>query len=92
MIEFSHGETTIINKDNPFLKLLITHKNTLTSTKKLALARFFETLQLDLKRDFRFVQEQQEAILRSFVSSKIIEYKDIVNYLIKKEDFPTHLL
>ena len=92
IIEFCHGENTIINKDNPFLKLLIKHKNTLTSTQKLALARFFETLQLDLKRDFRFVQEQQESILRSFATSKIIEYKDIASYTINKEDFPTHLL
>lgn len=92
MIEFSHGEVTIINKDNPFLDLLIRHKNIINRTQKLALSRFFETLKLELKRNFLAVEDQHQEILTWFVDLKIIERQDMIKYILCKDDFPTHLL
>ena len=46
LIEFSHGEVTILNRNNPFLDLIICNRGIITGTRKLALCMFFETLKV----------------------------------------------
>lgn len=92
LIEFSHGEVTILNRDNRFLDLIIRNKNIKDGYKVMAISMFFETLKSDLKRDIAYVQGKQRDIIRGFADSHIIEEKEIEGYISKKEDFPPRLL
>ena len=92
LIEFSHGEVTIINKDNPFLTLILRNKNAISGTQRLALSRFFDTLKFEIKRDFTAAQKQHEEIIRWFVDMKVVDLEEARSYVITKNDFPEHLL
>ena len=92
-IEFSHrGDiTTIVNRDNRFIDILIKGKQIITGAKKIAIQGFCRTLRADLILNFESLIEKQKEILKWFVEAGLICEEEINNYVLTKEDFPLHL-
>jgi hypothetical protein len=92
MIPFCHYQVTIINRDNPFIDLLIANKETFTGPKKMVVSDFFRTLKMELKRDLTHTQEKQMEILKILVESGALSADSIESYMIATNDFPVHVL
>ena len=92
LIEFCHGAVTVLNRDNLFINLLIANKNHFKGSRKMAIFGFFRTLKIDLRNNFPLLQEKQKDILKIFVEEGIISENQFDNFIIKKEDFPPHIL
>jgi len=82
---------TYLNRDNPFIDLLIKGKHILTRDKKLAVEGFFRSLKIDLKADFQKIIAKQKDILKWFVNAGVIGENDVNNYILTKDKFPRHI-
>jgi hypothetical protein len=91
LIEISHFNLTILNKDHKFLDLLIKNKSTIRGDRKIALKGFFRSLKMDVKRRLTEVMESQKEILRWFVQEGIIKDNEMENYILTRDDFPPHI-
>jgi hypothetical protein len=90
LIEFSGYQSTILNRDNRFINLLIKNKNIIDDNRKIELEGFFRTLKFHFKYDFQKVLMQQKKILKWFVDEGIIGKDQVENYILSKDDFPPH--
>lgn len=90
LIEFS-DLSTVLNRDNRFIDLLIKGKDILRGEAKLAVEGFFRSLKMHLKSDFQEVINKQKDILQFFVNQRLIKKNEIDKYLLTKGDFPPKL-
>jgi molecular chaperone HtpG len=91
LIEFSHYDFTIVNRDNRFINLLIKDRPNITGDRKIAVEGFFKSLKMDIRYNFENVIKKQKEILKWFVEDGLISEDEIDNYILTKEDFPPHI-
>ena len=93
-MEFSDWNTTIINVNNRFSKLLLTNENAIINDKTLLLALngFFRNLKKQIKKDFSAFRANQIEIINWFVDMNIIPQESLETYLLNVDDFPPGFL
>jgi predicted RNase H-like HicB family nuclease len=96
LIEFSYHSslshlTTILNRDHKLVNLLVKGKHIIEDDKKMAVLGFFRNLKKDLKSDFQKVVDKQKDILKWFIDAQLISEDEMGDYILTKDDFPTHL-
>jgi len=96
LIEFSYHSSpshlnTILNRDHKLVNLLVKGKHIIEDDKKMAVLGFFRNLKKDLKSDFQKVVDKQKDILKWFIDAQLISEDEIGDYILTKDDFPTHL-
>jgi hypothetical protein len=86
--ELIHYKKTTLNREHPFVNLIICNLNILTPDKKIALEGFFKGIKQDCKKDLSIVIDKQTKILNWYVKKRIISKEDLSVYLLTVEDFP----
>jgi len=90
MIEFWDYSTATLNRDHPFIELIIKHKRRI-EPKRFLVAGFFRMLEYTLKRGFETVKKNQREILDWMVSEGLITSAELRKYIIQKKDLPPHV-
>lgn len=88
LIEFLYPIT--INRDNPFINLIIENIELIKGDKKIAIEGFFRTLMRESKKDLRICRNKQIEILKWFTEKNKISETDFEKYLLTELDFPPH--
>ncbi len=90
--ELIHYKYTTLNRDHPFIDLIINNEKFLTPDDKFALEGFFKGIKQDSRKDLNIVLNKQKKILKWFSRKKIISENEFSTYLLKPDDFPPGFL
>jgi hypothetical protein len=92
LIEFENYPNYFLNADNRFVDLLLKTSSRMTPSQKLAIEAFFRTLRYGIRSNFDGVIGKQKEILKTFLSSGLLNPDQVGQYVLTRDDFSPHLL
>jgi hypothetical protein len=90
--ELIHYQKTVVNRDHPFVDLIINNLEILSPDNKIALEGFFKGIKVDAKRDLNLVLDKQKKILKWYLKKNVISNGDIPTFMLTVDDFPPNYI